>query len=55
MTLTYEWKTCLDDTSAHAYVDALATLIGEDAACRLVEIARIYEQYDWFRMLIAKA
>ena len=55
MKLTCEWKTCLDDTSARAYVEALSTLIGEEAAGRLVEIARIYEQYDWFRVLIAKA
>lgn len=55
MKLTCEWTTRLDDNSARVYVASLATLIGEEGACRLVEIARIYEQYDWFRALIAKA
>ena len=53
MKLLYKWKSRLDKRSARVYVESLATLIGEEGAQRLVDIAQIYEQYDWFRVLIA--
>ena len=52
--ITFEWKTHLDETSEAVFALSLSTLIGEDGARKLVEIAKIYHQYDWFRLLLAR-
>jgi len=51
--LTYEWKHGFDEKSEKVYQESLSTLIGEPASKRLVEVANIYEQQDWFRLLVA--
>jgi ribosomal protein S18 acetylase RimI-like enzyme len=53
MELTYEWKNSFDEKSEKVYVESLSTLIGEPGSRRLVEIAKIYEDHDWFRLLVA--
>jgi GNAT superfamily N-acetyltransferase len=52
--LRFEWTTHLDPCSEGVYTTSLSTLTGEEGARKLVEIAKIYEQYDWFRLLLAK-
>ena len=52
--ITFEWTTHFDQGSEGVYIKSLSTLIGEDGARKLVEIAKIYQQYDWFRLLLAK-
>lgn len=52
--IVFEWKKAFENDSEKVYMQSLATLIGNTAADKLVEIARIYETYDWFRLLIAK-
>lgn len=54
MDLIFEWKNMLDDKAEVAFVKSLSTLIGEAGANRLVEVAKIYEKYDWFKLLTAK-
>jgi GNAT superfamily N-acetyltransferase len=54
MELTFEWKNTLDQKTEAAFVESLSTLIGEAGANKLVEVAKIYEKYDWFKLLIAK-
>jgi ribosomal protein S18 acetylase RimI-like enzyme len=53
MELTFEWKTGFDEKTATAYLESLSTLIGEAGAQRLLEVAKIYESHDWFRLLVA--
>lgn len=53
MELTFTWKNSFDELSEKVYVESLSTLIGNPAARRLVEVAKIYEQHDWFRLLVA--
>lgn len=52
--LIFEWTTHFDSCSEEVYAKSLSTLIGEDGARKLVDIAKIYEQYDWFRLLLAR-
>lgn len=52
--IIFEWKTNFDQCSEGVYIKSLSTLIGEEGARKLVEIAKIYEQYDWFRLLLAR-
>ena len=52
--IIFEWKTNFDQCSEGVYIKSLSTLIGEEGARKLVEIAKIYEKYDWFRLLLAK-
>ncbi len=53
MDLTFEWTKKFDEKSEIIYIEALSTLIGETGSRKLVEIAKIYAQYDWFRLLMA--
>lgn len=52
--LTFEWKTSFDRDSESVYIESLSTLIGEAGAKKLVEIAKIYQNHDWFRLLLAR-
>ena len=52
--IIFEWTTHFDQRSEGIYTKSLSTLIGEEGAGKLVEIAKIYEQYDWFRLLLAR-
>ena len=52
--ISFEWVTHFDQGSEGVYTESLSTLIGEDGARKLVEIAKIYEKYDWFRLLLAR-
>ena len=54
MELTFEWRNALDQKTEAAFVESLSTLIGEAGGSKLVEVAKIYEKYDWFKILIAK-
>lgn len=54
MELTFEWKNILDQKTETALVESLSTLIGETGANKLVEVAKIYEKHDWFKVIIAK-
>ncbi|MBT3878153.1 MAG: GNAT family N-acetyltransferase [Candidatus Scalindua sp.] len=54
MELIFEWKNILDQQAETAFVGFLSTLIGEAGANKLVEVAKIYEKHDWFKLLIAK-
>lgn len=51
---TFEWTTSFNQNSEEVYVKSLSTLIGEEGAKKLVEIAKIYEKHDWFKLLLAK-
>lgn len=53
MELIFEWKTSFDKNSEAVYVESLSTLIGEDAANKLVAVAKIYEKHDWFKIFTA--
>lgn len=53
MELTFEWKNSFDENSEKVYVESLSTLIGELGARRLVDVAKIYENHDWFRLFVA--
>ena len=53
MELSFDWKKSFDEASERVYVESLSTLIGEAAARKLVEIARIYEMHDWLRLFVA--
>lgn len=53
MELTYEWKKSFDEKSEIVYIESLSTLIGETGSKKLVEIAKIYELHDWFRLFVA--
>ncbi len=53
MELTFTWKNYFDELSEKVYVESLSTLVGTPAARRLVEVAKLYEQHDWFRLLVA--
>lgn len=52
--IIFEWTTHFDQCSEGVYITSLSTLMGEEGARKLVEIAKIYEQYDWFRLLLAR-
>ncbi len=54
MDITYEWTSCFDPKSEKVYIQSLSTLIGETGSRKLVDIAKIYEPHDWFRLLLAK-
>jgi len=54
MELTFEWKKSFDEESENVYVESLSTLIGEPGSRRLVEVAKIYEPHDWFRLFVAR-
>ena len=54
MKLSFEWSKCFDAESEKAYIRSLATLIGEQGAKKLVDIAHIYESHDWMQLLVAK-
>jgi len=54
MELTFEWKNILDQKTEAAFAKSLSTLIGEAGANKLIELAKIYEKHDWFKLLIAK-
>lgn len=54
MNLSFEWTKGFDADSEIDYIRSLATLIGEGAARKLVEIADIYTAHDWFQVLVAK-
>jgi GNAT superfamily N-acetyltransferase len=54
MELAFEWKKSFDEKSERVYIESLSTLIGEAGAKKLVEVAKIFEKYDWFRLLAAK-
>lgn len=53
MEFTFEWKNRFDGKSEVVYVESLSTLIGEPGSKRLVEVAKIYEHHDWFRLFVA--
>jgi len=53
MELTYEWKKSFDEKSEIVYIESLSTLIGETGSKKLLEIAKIYELHDWFRLFVA--
>jgi ribosomal protein S18 acetylase RimI-like enzyme len=53
MELTFEWKKSFDDKCEKVYVESLSTLIGEPGSRRLVQVAKIYEPHDWFRLFVA--
>jgi GNAT superfamily N-acetyltransferase len=52
--LTFEWKNILDQKADAVFIESLSTLIGEAGAKKLVEVAKIYETRDWFKLVIAK-
>lgn len=52
--LTLEWKNILEQEAEAVFVESLSTLIGEAGANKLVEVAKIYETHDWFKLVIAK-
>lgn len=52
--VVFQWKKAFDSDSETVFVQSLATLLGNTAAHKLVEIARIYQLYDWFRLLLAR-
>ena len=54
MELTFEWKKSFDEKSEKVYVESLSPLIGDLGSRRLVEVAKIYEPLDWFRLFVAK-
>lgn len=53
MELTFEWTKTFDEQSERVYIESLSTLIGETGSRKLVQIAQIYTQYDWFRLFVA--
>lgn len=53
MGLTFEWKKGFDEHSERVYVESLSTLIGEAGSRRLVQVAKIFEHHDWFRLFVA--
>ncbi len=54
ITLTFEWKNILDQEAEAVFVESLSTLIGEAGAKKLVEVAKIYETHDWFKLVVAR-
>jgi N-acetylglutamate synthase-like GNAT family acetyltransferase len=53
MEITFQWMKEFDEESAKVYIQSLSTLIGQTGSQKLVDIARIYEPQDWFRLLTA--
>jgi len=51
MDISFVWKRGFDQKSEAVYIESLSTLIGRAGSQKLVEIAKIYEQHDWFRLL----
>ncbi len=52
--LTYEWKKKFDRKTKKVFIESLSTLITEQGAMKLVEVAGIYAKNDWMRILIGK-
>lgn len=54
MEIIYEWKRGFDNNSEQVYTTSLSTLIGSTGSDKLIQIAKVYEQHDWFRLLVAR-
>ena len=52
--ITFTWKKAFDEESERVYLASLTTLIGAEGSNKLVEVAKIYEKYDWFRLVVAQ-